>query len=288
MLHIWISKIYSLLHITKYIFYSSPRRKQSWKQNIYLTLSPRRKQSWKQLCFPCVWQNMRYLVNSVSTGNITEATKHFITKVVSILYLSFGRWKGTWRDADAYLSVRWSQTGTGATLQSGKLRCGTELHGTWCPLVTTRMPVIAKKVEQPKDTAFVSYDDSKLLKQEYLAERLKSSFRKFYGRYGDLIHQYEVIVSLSRILNDILIPDQQWLPNQTDFPSISWHWYRAGGNDSLKTFSNYNKLCTKQNRSTEGCSKLKRSVDMTSSVKNGLNIRTNASPKWDRTRCPEE
>ena len=44
----------------------------------------------------------------------------------------------------------------------------------------------------------------------------------------------------------------------------------------------------KQNRSTEGCSKLIRSVDMTSSGKNGLNIRTNASPKWDRTRCPEE
>ena len=45
---------------------------------------------------------------------------------------------------------------------------------------------------------------------------------------------------------------------------------------------------SKQNRSTEGCSKLKRSVGMTSSGKNGLNIRTNASPKWDRTRCPEE
>ena len=38
---------------------------------------------------------------------------------------------------------------------------------------------------------------SKLLKQEYLLERLKSSFRKFYGRYGDLIQQYEV--SLSRM-----------------------------------------------------------------------------------------
>ena len=44
----------------------------------------------------------------------------------------------------------------------------------------------------------------------------------------------------------------------------------------------------KQNRSTEGCSKLKRSEDMTSSGKNGLNIRTNASPKWDRIRFPEE
>ena len=50
----------------------------------------------------------------------------------------------------------------------------------------------------------------------------------------------------------------------------------------------YNRIWNKQNRSTEGCSKLKRSVDMTSSGKNGLNIRTNASPKWDRTRCPEE
>ena len=26
----------------------------------------------------------------------------------------------------------------------------------------------------------------------YPVERLKSSFRKFYGRYGDLIQQYEV------------------------------------------------------------------------------------------------
>ena len=66
---------------------------------------------------------------------------------------------------------------------------------------------------------------SKLLKQGYLAEHLKSSFRKFYGRYGDLIQQYEV--SLSRMLNDILILDQRWLPNPSDFPPISWPWYRA-------------------------------------------------------------
>ena len=66
---------------------------------------------------------------------------------------------------------------------------------------------------------------SKLFKQGYLAERLKSSFRKFHGRYGDLIQKYEV--SLSRMLNDILILDQQWLPNQSDFPPISWPWYLA-------------------------------------------------------------
>ena len=42
----------------------------------------------------------------------------------------------------------------------------------------------------------------KLLRQGYIMERLKSSLRKFYGRYGDLIKHYEV--SLSQMLHDIL------------------------------------------------------------------------------------
>ena len=54
---------------------------------------------------------------------------------------------------------------------------------------------------------------SKLLKQGYLVERLKLSFRKFYGRYWDLVEQYGV--TLSRMLNDILTLDQQWPTNQT-------------------------------------------------------------------------
>ena len=74
-------------------------------------------------------------------------------------------------------------------------------------------------------TVFMLHVPDFWIKLTYLAERLKSSFRKFYGRYGDLIEQYEV--SLSRMLNDILILDQQWLPNLSDFPPISWHWYRA-------------------------------------------------------------
>ena len=50
---------------------------------------------------------------------------------------------------------------------------------------------------------------NKLLEQGYVKERLKSSLRKFYRRYGDLIKQYEV--SLSQMLNDILWPDHiQW------------------------------------------------------------------------------
>ena len=43
---------------------------------------------------------------------------------------------------------------------------------------------------------------SKLLGQGYLRERLKSSLRKFYGRYRDLIKHYEV--PLSKMLHDIL------------------------------------------------------------------------------------
>ena len=43
---------------------------------------------------------------------------------------------------------------------------------------------------------------SKLLGQGYVMERLKSSLRKFYGRYGDLIKHYEV--SLFQMLHDIL------------------------------------------------------------------------------------
>ena len=52
---------------------------------------------------------------------------------------------------------------------------------------------------------------NKLIEQGYVKERLKSSLRKFYGPYGDLIKQYEVF--LLQMLNDILWPDQiQWQP----------------------------------------------------------------------------
>ena len=45
----------------------------------------------------------------------------------------------------------------------------------------------------------------------YVKERLRSSLRKFYGRYGDLIKHYEV--PLSRMLHDILDDDNlQWHP----------------------------------------------------------------------------
>ena len=75
---------------------------------------------------------------------------------------------------------------------------------------------------------------SKLLKQGYLVERLKSSFRKFYGRYGDLVEQYGV--TLSRMLNDILTLDQPWLPYRSDFQPISWPLYRAWPSPNYEWF----------------------------------------------------
>ena len=46
---------------------------------------------------------------------------------------------------------------------------------------------------------------NKLLLQGYVKERLSSSLRNFFGRYGDLIKQYEV--PLSRMLHGILDDD---------------------------------------------------------------------------------
>ena len=43
-------------------------------------------------------------------------------------------------------------------------------------------------------------------------------------------------VSLSRMLNDILTLDQQWLPNQSDFPPISWPWYRLWPSPNYEWF----------------------------------------------------
>ena len=55
---------------------------------------------------------------------------------------------------------------------------------------------------------------NKILGQGYVKERLKSSLRKFYGRYGDPIKQYEV--PLSRMVHDILDDDHMY----TVTPSI--------------------------------------------------------------------
>ena len=68
---------------------------------------------------------------------------------------------------------------------------------------------------------------NKLLGQWYVKERLTSSPRKFYGRYGDLIKQYEV--PLSRMLHDILDDDHlQWHPllirHYTNFWPYYWAW----------------------------------------------------------------
>ena len=76
---------------------------------------------------------------------------------------------------------------------------------------------------------------SKFLKQGYLVERLESSFRNLYGRYGNVIQQYEV--SLSRILNNIVTLDQiQWPLYRSDFSPSVWPWYRAWPSLNYKWF----------------------------------------------------
>ena len=84
------------------------------------------------------------------------------------------------------------------------------------------------------DRAYSSYEcfilrarrlSRKLIKQGYIVEHLKSSFRKFYSRYVEFVQQYEV--SFSRMLNEILTLDHQWLPSRSDIPHLSWAWYRA-------------------------------------------------------------
>ena len=67
----------------------------------------------------------------------------------------------------------------------------------------------------------------KLLGQGYVKERLRSSLRKFYGRYGDLIEPYEA--PSPRILHDILDADHlQWHPplirHYTNFWPYYWYW----------------------------------------------------------------
>ena len=68
---------------------------------------------------------------------------------------------------------------------------------------------------------------SQLLGQGYIMERLKSSLRKFYGRYGDLIKHYEV--SLSKMLHDILGHGHvQWHPQLIRHYTNLRTYYRTG------------------------------------------------------------
>ena len=87
----------------------------------------------------------------------------------------------------------------------------------------TNFPFLSSNIPSSPPMPFLSYNSSrasssyecfilravrlsnKLLGQGYVKERLRSSLRKFYGRYRDLIKQYEV--PLSRMLHDILDDD---------------------------------------------------------------------------------
>ena len=51
---------------------------------------------------------------------------------------------------------------------------------------------------------------------------------------GILFSKYEV--SLTRMLNDLLILDQQWIPTGLDFPPILWPWYRSWPSPNYEVF----------------------------------------------------
>ena len=80
---------------------------------------------------------------------------------------------------------------------------------------TDRLNPFGKSVEL--DILFLGPLLLELLEQGYVKERLKSSSKKFYGRYGDLIKQYEV--PLSRMLNDISVarPNTMTTLHRSDF-----------------------------------------------------------------------
>ena len=92
-----------------------------------------------------------------------------------------------WGGLSDYPYQGWDRVG----VWTGKLK-----NPTKC--LWRRRPQV-KPLLQPACTSFAH------LGQGYVKERLKSSLRKFYGRYGDLTKQYEV--PLSRMLHDILDDD---------------------------------------------------------------------------------
>ena len=79
---------------------------------------------------------------------------------------------------------------------------------------------------------------SKLLRQGYVVERLKSSLKKFYGRYGVLIKHYEV--SLSKWRHDILGHDHiQWHPQLIRHYTYLRMYYRTGFNTDVELITEF-------------------------------------------------
>ena len=67
---------------------------------------------------------------------------------------------------------------------------------------------------------------NKLLRQGYVKQRVRSSLRKFYGRYGDFIKQYEAPLSrMLHILDDDHLP---WHPPLVRHYTNTWPFYWSG------------------------------------------------------------
>ena len=160
----------------------------------------------------------------------------FTTNVtISTSISSPGTWSHLWF-AGVHECPPWCSI-VGATVTVHQFFCILHFHITNFPFLNSNIPYL------PAYGAFISqliryaracssYEcfilraarlSSKLLRQGYVMERLKSSLRKFYGRYGDLIKHYEG--SLSQMLHDILGHDH-----------IQWHHQLIRHYTNLRTY----------------------------------------------------
>ena len=78
---------------------------------------------------------------------------------------------------------------------------------------------------------------NKLLGQWYVKERLKSSLRKFYGRYGDLIKQYDVPSPLPNVTWNSEGWPKQWHPPLIKHYTNFWPCYWSRPNYQIWLFT---------------------------------------------------
>ena len=200
-----------------------------------------------------------FIQSLLSTGKKHLASRfnltyRYIDDVLSINYPEFENYLGQMYPAELEIKDT-TENPTSASYLDLLLsigRSGQDLRQTrWFNFHITKFPFLSSNIpSSPANGVFISqliryaracssYEcfmlrarrlSSKLLKLGYLADRLKSSFMKFYGRYGDLIQQYEVFLSRSdpwptvtsqpiRLSNNFmtLIPsltftDYEWFP----------------------------------------------------------------------------
>ena len=86
----------------------------------------------------------------------------------------------------------------------------------------------------------LALSESLSLRQGYVMERLKSSLRKFYGRYGDLIKHYEVSLSQSGTWPYTMTPSIDQTLHQ--FANLLPNWTLILILNSLPNFGGFHRI----------------------------------------------